>query len=146
MSEENPHELELQIVPIESNIPRATARMTYQFMMPSIVARLYLYLFGEFDKDEIEVALEKINEHNTVLHWILNKQKTPLLAVYHYLIECEIIEEQDLSSDAMLFLEMADPIQLRIEDELTPEESEARARRDKIQLNSDYGPYHGRQK
>lgn len=115
-TEQSP-EIELQIAPLEQSITRQTARMTYQFIMPSLVARLYLYLFGEFDKDVIELAVERIAEYNTVMREILDKKKGPLRSIYDYLIAQEILEDQKLAPAALVYLDEHDQIQMRIIDE-----------------------------
>ena len=118
-------EIDLAITPVETSITRETAQMAYNFMMTGIVARLYLYLFGEFDKDHIEVAVEQIRESKSVMDFILNKEKTPMRAFYDFLIEKEFFEDQNLSDDAMLFIDMPDTLQLRICDKLTKQVEDA---------------------
>jgi hypothetical protein len=124
-TDENQPEIDLAITPIQNSITRETAQMAYNFMMTGTVARLYLYLFGEFDKDYIEVAVEKIRESKSVMESILNKDKTPMRAYYDFLIERGFFEDQNLCDDAMLFIDMPDRLQLRICDKLSEQVADA---------------------
>jgi len=123
MSEQQ--EIEVQITPVVTSISRDTARLAFNFSMPGLVARLYLFLFGEFDKDVVEDAVKLIREHKKPMEQILNKEKTPLAVLYEFLIEKQYIEDQKLNDDAMLFINLPDSLQLRIADSpLTPEAEE----------------------
>lgn len=124
MSEQQP-EIDIQISPVQTSITRETAKLAFSFSMPGLVARLYLYLFGEFDKDIVEAAVDLIREHKQPMEWILNKEKTPLRAVYDFLIEKDYIEDQNLSDDAMLFINLPDSLQLRICDQHSQQVAEA---------------------
>ena len=118
---QNEQQIDLQIAPVETSITRETARLAFNFAMPGLVTRLYLYLFGEFDKEIIEAAVEKISERRVVMDFILSKEKTPLRAIYDFLIDIEFFEDQKLSKEAMVFIELPDSLQLRIDDVLTEE-------------------------
>lgn len=127
-TDENQQEVEVAISPVQTPISRETAKMAFQFTMAGAVARLYLYLFGEFDKDHVEVAVEKIRERRSVMESILNKEKTPMRAYYDFLIAEEFFEDQKLSEDAMLFIDMPDSLQLRICDVYSQQVADAAAK------------------
>ena len=118
---------ELDIHPLENDeiirpedlprISRLSASYTYNFLMAGMVARLYLYLFGDFEKDVIAEIVKKITEHRTVINLIIDEKKPPLRTIYDYLIELKIIEDQNLSVEAMLFIDAPDALQSRIKSE-----------------------------
>lgn len=106
-------------------ISRRSAVVSYNFLMAGLVARLYLYLFGEVDRESIQKIVEQILERTTVFVKIIDEKKPPLRAIYDYLIEREILEDQMLEPDAMAFIDQPDLLQQRIEDSpslLTDEE------------------------
>lgn len=146
-------EVELQVAMVAKDIPVTTARLSYQLMMPGLVSRLYLYLFGQLHRTTVAYVSEKVLERRTVMDQILTKQKVPLRALYDYLIAEGIIEDQKLSADAMAYIDQADPLQLRIVDqEETPDVQPMRTYQyasaeemmAKIKLNGDIRPTHCR--
>jgi hypothetical protein len=144
---------ELDILPLEHDeiirpedlprISRLSASYTYNFLMAGMVARLYLYLFGDFEKDDIAKIVEKITEHRTVINLIIDEKKPPLRTIYDYLIELKIIEDQNLSAEAMLFIDAPDALQSRIkseeEEQLEAQLREAAWLEQKGELNANIG-------
>ncbi len=132
----NEQEEQISISPIEDTpsepaplhpVSRASARLAMNWVMPSYVARLYLYLFGEFDRDVLEAVIEHVLEKRRVVDEILDKKKVPLRALYDYLIETEYLEDQALSEQALEYIDAPDLLQERIciEDEVAPVEETA---------------------
>lgn len=118
MSEPNAAPLvELAVAPlVMRTITPQAARLIYQLQMPGIVARLYMYLFGEFDKDIVEHAVVQLAQTEpSVLNAILRKEHSPMRLIYDRLINLGLFEDQCLNSDAMLFIDLPDNLQLRIE-------------------------------
>lgn len=126
-------EEQLSISPIEDSaeepmplhpVSRASARLALNWVMPSYVARLYMYLFGEFDRDVLEAVIEHVQERRRVFDEILDKKKVPLRALYDYLIETDYLEDQHLSETAMEYINAPDILQDRIviQDEVEPVE------------------------
>lgn len=132
---------ELQGVPLTSLRPvsRKSALMAYNFLMSGMVARLYLYLFGEIERDAIGQIVEKIMERRTVFDKILDEKKPPLRAIYDHLIEIGLLEDQKLCEEAMLFIDQPDILQHRIAehpDNLSDEQISALHVERTIQLNA----------
>lgn len=95
----------------------AAALVAYKFMMTGMVARLYLFLHGELDKEIVEFYVERINEKNKVFKDILVEKIPPLKAIYDFLIAEEILEDQKLGDYANEFLLIPDKLQFRVVDE-----------------------------
>lgn len=95
-------------------VSRATAEAVYTFQLPTLIARLFLYLFGEFDKDTVDAIHRALKEEGKILQNILDKKAPPLRLLYDELILKGLIEIQPLSADTELYLDLPDDLQLRI--------------------------------
>ncbi len=125
MSEEVQKLEEMAIAPVPfTRISQTAGRLAMRFVLPGVIARLYLYLFGEFDRFELEEVIEKVTETKSVVDEIMAKRKTPMRAVYDFLIEVKLLEDQELSPAAMVHIDMPDSLQLRIEDPVEESDKE----------------------
>lgn len=116
-------------------VSRATAVVTYKFLMAGMVARLYLYLFGEIEKDNVTAIADILCERNGVFKAILDEKKPPLRVIYDFLISHEIIEPIDLTPEAQSYLDVMDGLQTRIMTE--EEEIEVREKAILVQHSQD---------
>ncbi len=98
-------------------ITSKAARMIYSFQMSSQIARLFLYLFGEFDKATVAAATQKVLAEGRVVEVIVKRQQTPLRAIYDELVMQGLIEAQNLTAEAQLYIDLPDNLQARIVDE-----------------------------
>lgn len=111
--------------PLEPVLPPLSyraAQIAYNFLMPGMVARLYLYLFGEIDKEIVEMCVERITEKRKVLKEILDNKAPPMLTIYEFLIAEELLEDQALGEKALAHLSLNDQLQFRVVDEEDEEE------------------------
>lgn len=103
-----------------NTITPVAARAIYTFQLSSQVARLFLYLFGEFDKDTVDAVSKKMLNESPLIERIVAKEKPPLRAIYDQLVELGLIDDQNLSASAMLYIDMPDNLQARIYDPENP--------------------------
>lgn len=103
-----------------NTITPVAARAIYTFQLSSQVARLFLYLFGEFDKDTVDAVTKKMLNETPLIETIVSKQKPPLRAIYDQLVELGLIEDQQLGASAMLYIDLPDNLQARIYDPENP--------------------------
>lgn len=101
-------------------VTRKTARLVFEFHLPSQIARLFLYLFGEFDKDTVDAIHKTIQSEGTVVEDFLDKKAPPLRLLYEELILKGLIERQVLPAHVELFIDLPDELQLRISSEEGP--------------------------
>ncbi|WJJ55188.1 hypothetical protein [Xanthomonas phage RTH11] len=93
------------------------AMATYRMMMSGIVSRLFLYLYGEIDREKAERAVAIIDERLTVYREIVALKVAPMRAVYEYLIKQRVIEREELGDEANAHLDLKDRLQDRIIEE-----------------------------
>lgn len=86
----------------------------YRMMMSGIISRLFLYLYGEVDRQLAETALAAVDERLAVYREIISQKVAPARAVYEYLIKYEIIEREELGVEANAHLDTPDTLQTRI--------------------------------
>ena len=108
MSESSALELPYDTVSVES------ARLIYSFQMAGQIARLFLFLFGEFEKETIHAITQTILREGVVVEKIVQKEAPPLRAIYDELVAKGLIEQQTLSAEAMLYIDLPDNLQARI--------------------------------
>lgn len=94
-----------------------SARMIYSFQMAGQIARLFLFLFGEFEKETIRAITDTILKEGLVVERIVRREGPPLRLIYEELVSRGLIEEQNLSAEAMLYIDMPDNLQMRITDQ-----------------------------
>lgn len=108
MNDVDPHDLPYNTISVES------ARFIYAFQMSGQIARLFLFLFGEFEKETVKAITQTILDEGMVVERIVTQQATPLRAIYDELLSKGLIEDQALSAEAMLYIDMPDHLQARI--------------------------------
>lgn len=109
-------------VPVERpQLPYNEVFLAYRMLMGGIISRLYLYLYGEFERIDVETALQSVEESDEVYREILLNKVPPKRAIYEYLIKQEVIKREELGEIANAYLDEQDDLQYRI----TPESEEA---------------------
>lgn len=105
-------------LPYKTITPNA-ARMIYSFQMSGQIARLFLYLFGEFDKETVAATTRMLLSEGRVVEVIISRQQPPLRAIYDELVVKGLIEAQDLTAEAQLYIDLPDNLQARIVEQST---------------------------
>ena len=90
------------------------AKAAYRMMMAGIVSRLFLYLYGEIDRQKAEQAVAVVDERLTVYREIVEQKVPPMRAVYEFLIKQRVIEREPLGDEADAHLDRKDLLQDRI--------------------------------
>lgn len=96
-------------------------KLAYQMLLPGMVYRLFLYLYGEVNRVQVDDAYEAVNSNDKIFDMILIKRIPPMRAVYELLIEREVIAREELGDVANEYLDRPDELQERCEAVSEPE-------------------------